>query len=77
MKFAEPDCWRVANLRLKRHDGPDAAIAAAQRADECLAAGDIEGQAIWKRIVEASAREMSHRTIWALHDPDQSSAPLC
>jgi hypothetical protein len=31
----------------------DAAIAAAQRADECLAAGDTEGQAIWKRIVDA------------------------
>ena len=37
---------------MKRH-GRDAAIVAAQRADECLAGGDPEGQAIWKRIVEA------------------------
>ena len=38
---------------IKRHGGPDAAIVAAQRADELLASGDRDGQAIWKRIVEA------------------------
>jgi len=46
------DMWRAANLLVKRH-GHDAAIVAAQRADECLAAGDDEGQRIWKRIVDA------------------------
>jgi coenzyme F420-reducing hydrogenase delta subunit len=50
--IADIDVWRAALLLLKRH-GSDAAIVAAQRADECLAVGDIEGQAIWKRIVEA------------------------
>ncbi|HEV2548615.1 MAG TPA: hypothetical protein VGU20_14840 [Stellaceae bacterium] len=28
-------------------------IVAAQRADECLAAGDVEGQSMWKHIVDA------------------------
>jgi len=42
----------AALLLLKRH-GSDAAIVAAQRADECLESGDVEGQRIWKGIVEA------------------------
>jgi hypothetical protein len=37
---------------VKRH-GRDAAVVTAQRADECLAAGDVEGQLIWKHIVDA------------------------
>jgi coenzyme F420-reducing hydrogenase delta subunit len=52
MTIPDIDMWRGASLLVKRH-GRDAAIVAAQRADECLAAGDAEGQAIWKRIVEA------------------------
>jgi hypothetical protein len=48
----EMDMLRAADLLVKRH-GRNAAIVAAQRADECLAAGDIEGQRIWKSIVEA------------------------
>jgi hypothetical protein len=46
------DIWRAAQLLLKRH-GEDAAVQAAQRADELLAEGDSEGCAIWKRILEA------------------------
>jgi hypothetical protein len=53
MTIAEIDCWHAADLLVKRHGGPDAAIVAAQRADECLAAGDMEGRAIWRQIVEA------------------------
>jgi hypothetical protein len=45
----ETDIWRAAALLVKRH-GNDAAIVAAQRADELLAQGDTEGQRIWKRI---------------------------
>lgn len=37
---------------IERH-GDDAALVAAQRADELLAAGDIEGQLVWKRIIAA------------------------
>jgi len=46
------DIWRAANILSKRH-GRDAAIVAAQRADELLAAGDVEGQIVWKRITRA------------------------
>jgi hypothetical protein len=35
--IADVDIWRAANLLVKRH-GRDAAIVAAPRADECLAA---------------------------------------
>jgi hypothetical protein len=33
--------------------GNDAAIRATQRADELLADGDMEGSAVWRRILEA------------------------
>jgi triphosphoribosyl-dephospho-CoA synthetase len=46
------DIWRAANLLIKRH-GDDAAVMAVQRADELLAKGDVEGQIVWKRIVNA------------------------
>jgi hypothetical protein len=39
------DIWRAANLLQKRH-GADAAIVAGLRADELLAAGDLEGCAV-------------------------------
>ena len=48
----EIDMWRAADLLVKRH-GSEAAIVAAQRSDECMAAGDTEGQRIWKHIVDA------------------------
>jgi hypothetical protein len=50
----DPDVWRVANLLVKRH-GDDAALVAARRADELLAATDFEGCRIWNRILEAVA----------------------
>lgn len=53
MAIIDLDIWRTANLLVKRH-GRDGAIVAAQRADECLAAGDVDGQRLWKRIVEAT-----------------------
>jgi hypothetical protein len=53
----EPDIWRAANLLVKRH-GADAAIAAAQRADQLLAEGNVEGYAVWKRIL-AAAHELA------------------
>ena len=50
--IADQDIWRAAHLLIKRHGG-DAAIAAAQRADDMLERGDLDGQAIWKRILAA------------------------
>ena len=42
MSVSDLDVWRAANLLLKRH-GRDAANVAAQRADEHLAQGDVDG----------------------------------
>ena len=44
--------WRAANLLIKQH-GDDAPIRAAMRADELLEAGDVDGQAVWKRVLAA------------------------
>jgi hypothetical protein len=60
MPTADLDIWRVANLLVKRH-GEDAAIVAAQGADKLLAAGDMEGEIIWKRIV-AAVNELQRQT---------------
>ncbi len=46
------DIWRSANLLVKRH-GEDAPIHAAMRADAMLEAGDLEGCAVWRRILRA------------------------
>jgi hypothetical protein len=46
------DIHRSANELIKQH-GEAADIEAAMRAEECLAAGDIEGEAVWLRIVKA------------------------
>ncbi len=46
------DIYRSANELIKQH-GEAADIEAAMRADECLAAGDMEGEAVWIRIVRA------------------------
>jgi hypothetical protein len=46
------DTFHAADVLIKRH-GADAAIDAARRADEYLAAGDLEGCALRKRILAA------------------------
>ncbi|MCH7692523.1 MAG: hypothetical protein IID50_03665 [Proteobacteria bacterium] len=46
------DVYRSANELIKQH-GEVADIEAAMRADERLAAGDMEGEAVWLRIVKA------------------------
>lgn len=48
----EIDIWRAAHLLVKQH-GADAETVAAQRADELLAQGDVDGERVWKRIVLA------------------------
>ena len=44
------EIYRAAHALIKEH-GEDAPVHAAMRADELLAAGDIEGRAVWIRIV--------------------------
>ncbi len=46
------DIYRSANLLVKQH-GQSAPIEAAMRADAMLEAGDLDGLAVWKRILRA------------------------
>ncbi len=46
------DIYRSANVLVKRH-GQDAPIHAAMRADVMLEAGDLDGYAVWRRILRA------------------------
>ena len=46
------DIFQAADILIKRR-GADAAIEAARRADELLAAGDPEACAVWRRILAA------------------------
>ena len=46
------DIYRSANELIKQF-GDAADIEAAMRADQCLAAGDMEGEAVWLWIVKA------------------------
>ncbi len=46
------DIYRSANELIKQH-GEAADIEAAMRADARLAAGDMEGEAVWLRILKA------------------------
>ena len=47
------DIWRSANLYVKRY-GPEAEVRAAMRADRLLEAGDLDGAAVWRRIIAAT-----------------------
>ncbi len=51
------DIYRSANILVKRH-GEDAPIHAAMRADAMLEGGDLDGCAMWKRILRAMKWEM-------------------
>ena len=50
--IADIDTYRSAHLLIKRH-GDDAPIEAAMRADELMEAGDMEGVAVWLRVIRA------------------------
>ncbi len=52
------DIYRSANELIKQH-GEAADIEAAMRADERLAAGDMEGEAVWLQILKAIAELLS------------------
>jgi hypothetical protein len=55
----ERDIWGSAKIMIDRF-GDEAAIEAARRADKFLAAGSIDGKAIWERI-EAAIVELQRR----------------
>ncbi len=46
------DLYRSAKLLIDQH-GEDAAIHAAMQADACSEKGDLEGKAVWLRVIKA------------------------
>ncbi len=48
----DKEIYQAATILIKRY-GDDAPIQAAMRADELLEKGDLDGQRIWIRIVNA------------------------
>ncbi len=46
------DIYRTANIFIREH-GEDAPIQAAMRADAMLEQGDLEGCAVWPRVLRA------------------------
>ena len=57
------DIYRTAQLLVKILD-QDAPIHAAMRADAMLDKGDLDGYAVWRRIIKA-AYEAHPRTRWS------------
>jgi hypothetical protein len=51
---SETDIYRSAKVLIDQH-GDDAAIHAAQRADELLDQGDLEGRDLWVRVLGTRA----------------------
>ena len=49
---SEIDIYRSAKVLVDQH-GDDAPIFAAQQADRCLAGGDLDGKAVWMRVIKA------------------------
>ncbi len=52
------DIYRTANILIREH-GEDAPIQAATRADTMLEKGDLEGCAVWKRVLRAAEELLS------------------
>ncbi len=52
------DIYRTANVLIREH-GQDAPIHAAMRADELLEAGDMDGCAVFKRVLRAVEEMLS------------------
>ena len=54
----DKDIYRSTNELIEQH-GEDALIHAAMRADKPAAGGDMEGRAVWLRIVKAMEELLS------------------
>jgi hypothetical protein len=50
--ISDPDIYRAAKLVIDQRGG-DAAIRAAERADELFEECDLDGSAVWRRILAA------------------------
>lgn len=49
----EIDIYRTASVLIRGH-GDEADLAAVQRADSFLEAGDMDGSVVWRRVLKAS-----------------------
>ena len=56
--ISDRDIYRSANVLVKQH-GADAPIHAAMRADAMIDKGDLDGYAVWKRILRAVEKLLS------------------
>jgi hypothetical protein len=52
LMISDLDIRRAANLLIRKH-GSESEIEAARRSDLMLERGDLDGQAVWKRIRRA------------------------
>lgn len=52
--MTEREIWTAAGILIENY-GEQAAIVAAQRADEFLASGDMDGRRVWIRVMKAAA----------------------
>lgn len=50
--ISDLDIYRTASVLIREH-GNEADLVAAMRADSFLEAGDIDGSAVWKRVLKA------------------------
>ncbi len=66
--ISDLDIFRSAQVLIREH-GEGAAIEDSQHADAMLEKGDLEGQAVWKRIIEAEEeiQRMERRSEEAAH----------
>jgi hypothetical protein len=55
------DIYRSAHVLIREHGG-DAALEAAERADAMLEPGDLEGKALWLRVLNA-VEEMQRKEL--------------
>ena len=60
MAASDLDIYRAANELIKQH-GDKAPIHAAMRADELLEAGDMDGKAVWVRIMRTVEELLSDK----------------
>ena len=58
--ISDLDVFRSAKLLVKQH-GDEAPIHAAMKADDMLEKGDMDGAAVWRRIVKATEELLSTR----------------
>jgi hypothetical protein len=56
----EIDIWRAAQLLIRQRDDPE--LFATERVDDMIKAGDVLGEAAWKRIL-AAIRKLRATTV--------------